>query len=200
MIKCNVKQLADIFMTFFRLGCIGFGGGYSMIPLIEREVVEEKKWVEKERIVDIFAVAGSLPGAIALNTSAFVGYYVAGIPGAVIALIGNMMPSVIIVLSLSILFVKCSTLPAVKAAFKGIYPVIVGMITYAAYKIGKTAIKDITGIVLAVLGFALAMFFKVETIPLIIAGAVAGIVITTIRSALTHNSGKQLTSKDGEEK
>lgn len=120
-----------------------------MIPLIEREVVEKKRWVEKEKIVDIFAVAESLPGATALNTSAFVGYSVAGIPGAIFALLGNMTPSIIIVLTLSILFIKFSTYTAVKAAFKGIYPVIVGLIAYASYKIGKTAIKDRTGVIIA---------------------------------------------------
>ena len=156
-----------------------------MIPLIEREIVGKKEWVEKEKIVDIFSVAGSLPGAIALNTSAFVGYYVAGIPGAICALLGNMTPSVIIVLTISILFLKFSTYTAVKAAFKGIYPVIVGM-------------KDITCILIAIVAFGLSLFFDVEPIPIIIVGAIAGIVIVAIRSTKAYKSLKQPITKDGE--
>lgn len=181
MISNKFKQLSEIYISFFKLGCVGFGGGYSMIPLIEREVVEEKKWVGKEKIVDVFAVSESLPGATALNTSAFVGYSVAGIPGAIAALLGNMTPSVVIVLVLSTLFAKFSSYPAVKSAFKGIYPVIVGLVSYAAYKIGKTAIKDLTGLIIAVLAFCGSLFFNLEPIPLIISGAAAGLAINSVR-------------------
>jgi chromate transporter len=177
----KLKLLIEIYISFLKLGCVGFGGGYSMIPLIEREVVEEKKWVDKEKIVDIFAVAESLPGATALNSSAFVGYSVAGVPGAIAALLGNMMPSVIIVLIMSTIFVKYSTYPGVRAAFRGIYPVILGLITYAAYKIGKTAIRDVIGIIIAVLAFIGALFLHLEPIPLIIAGAAAGITISYVK-------------------
>jgi chromate transporter len=180
----KLKFLIEIYISFLKLGCVGFGGGYSMIPLIEREVVEEKKWVDKEKIVDIFAVAESLPGATALNSSAFVGYSVAGIPGAIAALLGNMTPSVIIVLTMSVVFVKYSTYPGVRAAFRGIYPVILGLIAYAAYKIGKTAIRDAIGIVIAALAFAGAVFLHLEPIPLIIAGAAAGIAINHIKGFL----------------
>ncbi|MCX8130980.1 MAG: chromate transporter [Clostridia bacterium] len=182
MKKNKVRLLLEIYVSFLKLGCVGFGGGYSMIPLIEREMVEEKKWVDKEKIIDIFAVAESLPGATALNSSAFVGYSIAGIPGALVALLGNMTPSVVIVLSMSILFMQFSTYPAVKAAFRGIYPVILALITYAAYKIGKTAIRDAIGIIIAVLAFIGALFFHLEPIPLIIAGAAAGIAISYVKA------------------
>ncbi len=200
MFNKNLKQLGEIYITFLKLGCVGFGGGYSMIPLIEREVVEKKKWVEKEKIVDIFAVAGSLPGAIALNASTFVGYTIAGISGAVSALLGNMTPSVIIVLALSVLLGKISSYPEIKAAFTGIYPVIIGMICYAGYKIGKTAIKDITGIILVILTFGISLIFKTDPVPLIISGAVSGVVIKSVRSVHTHGmTCKKPVKKEGEE-
>lgn len=78
--KSKLRLLAEIYFTFLKLGSVSFGGGYAMISLIEREIVNEKKWVEKEKIIDIFAVSESLPGAIALNSSAFVGFSIAGIP------------------------------------------------------------------------------------------------------------------------
>ena len=181
MNKEKIKLIIEIYVSFLKLGSVGFGGGYSMIPLIEREAVEEKKWVDKEKIVDIFAIAESLPGATALNSSAFVGYSVADVPGALAALIGNMTPAVIIVLTISALFMQYSNYPQVKSAFRGIYPVIVGLIAYAGFKIGKTAIKDLTGIIIAFVAFVLAIFFHVEPIPLIIAGAVTGILIHHFR-------------------
>lgn len=160
-----------------------------MIPLIEREVVENKKWVEKEKIVDIFAVSESLPGAIALNASTFVGFSVAGFRGALAALLGNVTPSIAIVLTLSALFSRYSSNPLVKAAFRGIYPVIVGLIIYAAYKIGKTALKDGIGFIIAIATLIGSLYFKIEPIPLIVAGAMAGIVISSIRSMKALKTG-----------
>lgn len=119
----NLKLLLQIYISFLKLGFVSFGGGYSVMPLIQIEVVENRKWVEREKIVDIFAVSGSLPGAIALNSSTFVGYSVARIPGALAALLGNVTPSVFIVLILNILFTKYGAYPGVKSAFRGIYPV-----------------------------------------------------------------------------
>lgn len=196
MAEVKKSRLGEIFITFFKLGCIGFGGGFSMIPLIEREVVEKKKWVEKEEIVDILAVASSLPGATALNASAFVGYSVAGIPGAVLALLGNMAPSVIIVLTLSAMFVKFSTYAVVKAAFKGIYPVITGLIFYAAYKIGKTSIKDKTGMIIGVVTLGCSMFLGIDPIPLIICGGISGVLITSIRCRHMHKSVEKQAGRD----
>lgn len=180
--KNKFSLLMEIFVTFFKLGCISFGGGYSMIPLIEREAVEEKKWVDKEKIVDIFAVAESLPGAIALNSSAFVGFSVCGIPGAIAALLGNMTPSVVIILSLSVIFDKIKDNSYVISAFRGIKPAIIGLISYAAYKIGKTAIKDPLCIAIAILSFVCAIILHIEPVKIIISGALLGILLTYIKN------------------
>ena len=188
LMKKNIKMLGEIYNTFLKLGFTGFGGGFSIIPLVEREVVEEKKWVDKEKMIDIFAISSSLPGATALNASAFAGYAVCGIPGAIAALLGNMTPSVIIVLVLSVVYSQISTYSVVKSAFRGIYPVIVGLISYAAYKIGKTAIADVVGILLAIATLVCAIFFSTDPIPLIIAGAVIGILITIIRQLLNKRN------------
>ncbi len=182
--KKGIKLILEIFTTFLKLGCFSFGGGYAMIPLIEREVVEEKKWIEKEKVIDIFAVAESLPGAIALNSSAFVGYSVAGIPGAIAALLGNLTPSVIIVLTLSILLRQFNDNIYVQKAFLGIRPAIIGLISYAGYKIGKTAIKDLFGWIVMIIAFIGALFMNIPPIPLIIFGAVVGISYTTVSNVI----------------
>jgi chromate transporter len=184
MKKDNIKisKLLELFLVFFKLGAVSFGGGYAMVPLIEDEAVQKKKWVEKERIIDIFAVAGTLPGAIGLNSSGLVGYYVAGIPGAVIAMLGNVFPSVIIVLALSMLSSKFSTNPMVQAAFQGIRPAIIGLISFAAYKLGKTALSDRYCYVIALLAFLGMTFLKMNPIAVITLGAVAGVILTNLKS------------------
>lgn len=179
--------LMDIYITFLKLGAFSFGGGYAMIPLIEREVVVNKKWIDKEKIVDVFSVSESLPGAIALNSSAFVGYTVAGIPGAVAALLGNLTPSGIIVLLLSILISSVGSNPSISVVFNGIRPAIVGLIAYAAVKIGKTAIKDYITVVIMIVAFIGALFFKIAPITLIVFGAISGIVVKTIQSKLAES-------------
>ena len=183
--KNKKPLLLDIYITFLKLGAFSFGGGYAMIPLIEREVVVNKKWIDKEKIVDIFAVVESLPGAVALNSSAFVGYTVAGIPGAVAAMLGNLTPSVIIVLLLSILISSVGSNPSISAIFNGIRPAIVGLIAYAAYRIGRTAIKDYITVIIMIMAFMGAVFFKIPPIPLIVFGAICGIVVKSIQRKKT---------------
>jgi len=151
-----------------------------MIPLIEREVVEEKKWIDREKIIDIFAVAESMPGAIALNSSGFVGYSINGIAGSVAALLGNLTPPVLIVLTLSVLFSTFSSNPIVQRAFLGIRPAIIGLISYAAYKIGKTAIKDFKCLIIMIVAFCAVLFFHIHPVLMILFGAAAGIILTSI--------------------
>ena len=181
MKKNRWSRLFEIYYTFFKLGTISFGGGYAAICLIENEVVEIKGWIDREKIIDIFAVAGMLPGAMGINSSALVGYYVAGIPGALAAALGNLTPSLIIVLTLSMLFAKFSSNSYIQAAFKGIRPAIIALIAYAAYKIGKTALKDSICIVIMVMSFCGIMFLNLHPIILIISGAIAGVAIVSIR-------------------
>lgn len=194
MDKAKLKLILQIYLSFLKLGCISFGGGYSMIPLIEREVVENRKWVDKNQIIDIFAVSESLPGAIALNSSAFVGYSIAGIPGALAALVGNMTPSVIIVLALSAIYSVVNHNPFIQAAFRGIYPVIVALIAFAAFKIGKLAIKDGYTLLLAAVAFTAAQFMGISPIPLIILGALSGIaygLVIPLRCTIKRTSGRK---------
>lgn len=197
MKRYNIKLLTEIYITFFKIGCVSFGGGYAMIPLIEREITA-KNWVEKEDFADIFTVSGSLPGAIGLNSSAFAGFAVAGKSGAVAALLGSLTPSVIIMLALSALYMKISALEVVKSAFKGIFPIIVGMILYAAFRIGKVSVKDIPTAILAFAAFILSLMFGLEPLPLILTGAVCGIIITRINLLLEAKRKLNESRKDDE--
>lgn len=193
MKKNKLKLLWEIYVTFLKLGTFGFGGGYSLIPLIEREIVENKKWIDKERLVDTFAVAECLPGAIALNASGFVGYSIAGVPGAIAAMLGNLTSPVLIVLTLAIMFQKFSTYTVVQNAFNGIRPAIIGLIAYAAYKIGKTSLKDKICIVIAIAAFVGVLFLHLHPIFLIILGAALGIGVMQIKERLLLKKETKVT-------
>lgn len=181
----KLKLIIEIYITFMKLGCFSFGGGYAMIPLIEHEVVEVKKWVDKKKLIDIFTISQSLPGAIALNSSTFVGYYLAGIKGAIVALVGNLTLPVVIILTLSILLNIFEDMPILQSAFLGIRPVVIAMILNAGYRIGKTAISDLFGIIVAISAFSMALFLKIAPIPIIIFGAGIGILICHLRAYKT---------------
>lgn len=179
--KTTDTSLLKIYITFFKLGSISFGGGYAMVPLIEREVVTRNQWVEQEQIIDIFAVAGCLPGAIGLNASALVGYHIANIRGALAAILGSLCPSIIIVLTLSILFARFSTYPAVQAAFYGIRPAVIALIVFAAYKMGRTAIKDGIGMGIAILAFGGMVYGDLHPMLLIAVGGLIGLGVMYIK-------------------
>ncbi len=176
-----MKLYIEIFLTFLRLGAFSFGGGYAMIPLIERDVCTTKKWIEREKLYDIFSVSEALPGAIALNASTFVGYSIGGIWGAVAALLGNLVPSVLIVFALIASYVHFKDNTAVQNAFNGIRPAIIALIVYAAYKIAKSGIKDFVTVIIFVCAFVACLVFVVPPIPVIIAAVVAGIVTKMVR-------------------
>ncbi|MDP5274820.1 chromate transporter [Chengkuizengella axinellae] len=177
----KMKLIAQIFITFLKIGPVTFGGGYAMIPLIEREVVERRKWVKTQDITDIFAVAESVPGAIAINTATFIGYRLAGIPGAIAAMAGVMLPTFMIVIVLSIFFLRVQNHPKVEAAFIAIRATIVALITYAAIKIGKISIIDKSTVVLAILTVVTMYFVHIHPIALILFGGIIGIGIILIK-------------------
>lgn len=171
------KLLMELFFTFFKIGSFTFGGGYAMIPLIEREVVEKKRWVSEEEVVDVFAVAQSMPGAIAINSSTFIGYKIAGKRGAVVATLGVVLPSFFIIALIAIFYSQFQDAAAVKAVFSGIRPAIVSLIAVAAIRISKTSIVDWTGLILAILSSFSVVFFDVHAAFAILGGATAGLAI-----------------------
>jgi len=180
----NLKLLLQIFITFFKIGPMTFGGGYAMIPLIEREVVERRGWINTRDIADIFAVAESIPGAIAINSATFIGYRLAGTRGAIVAMIGVLLPTFFIVVLLSLFFLQVQDHPKVEAAFVSIRATIVALITYAAFKIGRTAVVDKSTIALIVITFIVMVFLHVHPVLLIISGATVGIALVFIKGKL----------------
>ena len=124
----TMQRLTTIFVSFLKIGMFTFGGGYAMLPLIERELITKRKWIEQKEFLDLLTLAQSVPGPIAVNTSVFVGYKVRGLRGAAAALLGTVTPSFVIILAIAIFFAGIRQNPVVDAAFKGMRPAVVALI------------------------------------------------------------------------
>jgi chromate transporter len=131
-------MLFDIFKTFFKIGAFTIGGGYAMLPIIQKEVVENKKWMKDEEFLDSIAVTNSLPGPLAINCATFVGYKTAGLPGALSAVLGAVMPSFLIILVIAVFFTTIADNKIVEQVFAGIRPAVVALIAFALLKLVKS--------------------------------------------------------------
>ena len=129
----------EAFKTFFKIGLFTLGGGYAMIPIIQEEVVERHKWIEKEQMLDLIAIAQSCPGVFAINISTFVGYKIGKVKGALCTTLGAALPSFLIILLIAIFFRQFQDHPTVAAIFRGIRPAVVALITVPTFNLAKTA-------------------------------------------------------------
>lgn len=175
--KIDLKMLLDIFKIFFKIGAFTFGGGFAMIPLIEKEMVDNKGWVQKEEITDLFAVSQCIPGAIAINTASLIGYKVAKRKGSIVATLGVVLPSFLIITCIASFFSKFSDMAIVKAAFFGIRSCVVALIAIAAISVSKSAIKDKFCVLLILLTVLIVEFLNISPVIAIMISVVPGIVI-----------------------
>ncbi len=132
-----MQSLWTIFLSFFKIGAFTFGGGYAMIPLIQREVISTRGWIEEHEFLDLLTLAQSVPGPISLNTSVFVGYKLRGLTGATVALAGTVLPSFMIILLVALFFSDIRYNPVVDAAFKGMRPAVVALIIGPVISLSK---------------------------------------------------------------
>ena len=177
----NTKLLAQLFLTFAKVGVMTFGGGMAMLPILQREVVEDKGWATDEELVDYFAIGQCTPGIIAVNTATFIGQKQAGIIGGIVATLGIVFPSLIIITALAGVINSFSHLAWVQHAFAGIRVCVCVLIFNAVLKLVKSAMKDawcwgIFGLIL-VLSFVLA----VSPILYVLAAGLAGVVLQAVK-------------------
>lgn len=171
------KKLLDLFLIFLKLGTFTFGGGFAMIPLIEEEIVHKKKWADQQEIIDVFAVAQSIPGAIAINSATFIGYKIAGRKGAIVATIGVVIPSVFIITLIASVFSRFQDNEMVQAAFLGIRSCVVALIVSATLSMGKKVVIDKLTFILAVLTSVGILLLNLHPIITIITGGLIGLII-----------------------
>ncbi len=149
-----MQSLWTIFISFFKIGAFTFGGGYAMIPLIQREVITTRRWIGEHEFLDLLTLAQSVPGPISLNTSVFVGYKLRGLRGSVVALAGTVLPSFMIILLIALFFADIRYNPVVDAAFKGMRPAVVALIIGPVISLSK-GIRPVMYLVVAASALAI---------------------------------------------
>ncbi|MCL2837927.1 MAG: chromate transporter [Oscillospiraceae bacterium] len=172
-----MKKNLQLFWIFFKTSVVTVGGGLVMLPLIEREVVDKRDWISRDEILDIFAVAQTLPGMIIVKVAFYVGYKVGGIFGSLIAAFAVILPSLIAI------FTVAAVLPAavenvyVKRAFRGVTIGLSAMLLHLAFDLGRRTIKNWIGIVLLIVAIVAAVVLRINKVYIILFGAVAGLLI-----------------------
>ncbi|MFW5991973.1 MAG: chromate transporter [Halanaerobiaceae bacterium] len=165
--------ILELFVTFFKIGLFTFGGGYAMLPLIQKEMLAHE-WISIEQFLDIVAVSQMTPGAIAINNATFVGYKMAGVFGIIATTFGVISPSLFIIAIVATLMNKFSDHPYVEAAWKGIRPAVVGLIMVAVISLGKEAITSFQGIIIAIIALVLIVKYKLHPIAVIVISGFLG--------------------------
>lgn len=171
------RLLAQLFVSFAKIGVMTFGGGLAMLPMLERELVETKKWVTTEEILDYYAVGQCTPGIIAVNTATFVGYKKSRVLGAILATLGVIFPSVVIITVIAAVLSNFADIPAVQHAFAGIRIAVCALIASAVIKLAKSNIKNLTQIIIAVCAFIIIAVFGASPVVVVVASAIAGIFL-----------------------
>lgn len=168
-------SLGDLFLTFLRIGAFTIGGGYVMVPLIQKDVVDKNGWMSREDFVDALAIAQTAPGPIAVNTSVYVGYMLRSYAGALVSVAGCITPSILVILVVAAAFSQIASLRVVDAAFAGIRPAVVVLIVSAVLNIGKTVVKSLPELCLSAAAFVLVAFAGVSPAIVVTAAALIGV-------------------------
>ena len=185
--KKDFKTLFSLFITFFKIGLFTFGGGYAMISLISKEASEKNKWVTDDEILEIIAIAESTPGPISVNSATFIGYKVAGFFGSFFATLGLVLPSFIIIYTLSFILSQFSELKAVQYAFMGIRAGVLALVLKGFVTMAKKCPKKWISYLVASLIFIVAVFVNVSSIYLLIASAIIGLTYSLIAERRAKN-------------
>jgi len=172
-----MKLLTELFISFFKIGLFTFGGGYAMLPMIQKEVVEKYGWATDEEVLNYFAVGQCTPGVIAVNLATFIGYKNAKIKGAAIATFGVICPSLIIITIIAAFLQNFTQYEIVKNAFSGIRVAVAVLVLNALVKLWKTGIKDFTGLIIFIAAFLLSIIFGISPIYIVIGSIITGILI-----------------------
>lgn len=203
----KLKRALALFWAMFKIGLFTFGGGYAMVAMLERELVENKKWLKKDEFIDVIAIAESTPGPIAINTATFVGYKRCGVLGSVFATLGVILPSFIIIFFISLFFDRFSQLKWVQFAFKGIQACVVFLILSAGFNMLKAIKKNAINLIVLLSTIVCLVAFSLFAISFssifyILIGGAIGLIIYCIETIKNHKNKKKVQSdeKRGEDK
>ncbi len=179
-LKERYRQLWKVFATFFKIGAFTFGGGYAMIPLIQKEAVDKHGWVTEDDILDIIAIAESTPGPIAINSATFVGYRACGVLGSVAATLGVVLPSFVLIFAISFVLRQFQEIKAVQYAFQGIRAGVLALLCKALWGMYKKNKKNWASYIVMAGSFVLTAVVDVSVLPVLAGCAVFGLVTARI--------------------
>ena len=169
-------KLGDLFLTFARIGGLTFGGGYAMLPMLQKEVVETKKWATEEELLDYYAVGQCTPGIIAVNVATFIGQKTRGVLGGIVATLGVVAPSFVIILVLASLINHFAEYEVVAHALAGIRVAVAALIVSAIIKLWKKGVKDLLGIIICALVVLLSLVLNVSPVIIVIVAMLFGVL------------------------
>lgn len=169
-----MKKTIEMFIAFFKVGLFTFGGGYAMIPIARRQIIENKGWITEEELMDYYGISQVSMGIIAINTSALMGYRIDKEKGALIAAVASALPSIIIITVIAAVFEDLFDYPVVVNMFKAIRIVVSALIVHTTYKLMKIGIIDLFGWILFAVSFLGVVLFNVNPILLVVPSAILG--------------------------
>ncbi|MDO5538919.1 MAG: chromate transporter [Eubacteriales bacterium] len=172
-----MKELFELYFTFFRIGGLTFGGGLTMLPMLKYELVEQKGWVQEDELLDYYAIGQCTPGIIAVNVSTFIGYKRKGIPGAIFSTLGMVSPSLIIVSVLAVFMEQFLSSTVMAHAMAGIKAVVCALMLNTVVTLAKKSVTNLLCAVVAVVAFAAAAFTPIPTVLLVIMAGILGIIL-----------------------
>ena len=167
-----MEKLLKMFFSFFKIGAFTFGGGYAMIPLIEEEVVNKNKWIEKEEFMDMLVISQSFPGALAINCSTFIGYKLGGMIGGIIAILGVTLPSFIIILFVATVFMQFRDNYYVNLIFEGITAAVPMLVLAGVVSLLKGVNKNISNLIVGIIALISLVVFDIHPVIVIICSAI----------------------------
>ena len=173
-----MNSFLELFVSFAKVGVMTFGGGYAMLPVLQREVVENKHWATDEELMDYYAVGQCTPGVIAVNTATFVGNKLSGTLGGIVATAGVIFPSLVIITVIAAILTEFADIHAVKSAFAAIRVCVCVLIFNSVVKLWKKAVIDKASLIMCLAVFVLSVFLDISPIFYVIVCGVAGIVLT----------------------
>ncbi len=179
--KSKIRQLLELYLAFVKVGAFTFGGGLAMMPIMQRELIEKRGWITDEELIDYYAIGQSTPGIIAVNVATFVGYKRLGWIGGIIATLGVVTPSLIIIMLLAGAISSIDKYPAVQKALRGINVAVAALLTSVVVKFAKKTIKNLWNVVFMLIAFSLIYFFKVQSVWIIITSLLLGCLLTIYR-------------------
>ena len=175
-----MKELLDLYFTFFKIGAVTFGGGYAMLPILQREVVEKKHWATDEELMDYYAIGQCTPGVIAVNVATFIGRKYRGVTGGILTTLGVVSPSVILISLIAAVINNFSSIAWVQNALGGIRVCVCVFILNSVVKLFKSAVKDKAALAIYLVLFGVPVFFDFSPIYAVVIAGVLGLVFTKL--------------------